>query len=142
MRYLSACCILFLLLTGCDQKAHPSAAVVPPTPSAAQPPAPTPTPLSEVGRFVIVHSPQTERDTVLLDTETGQTWQLTQLQDLNGEPIVWEPMSRMDTADDWDKVIAQYGKKPQPGRTVTGSVTAGAVAEPPTGESSAAASQQ
>ena len=29
-----------------------------------------------VGRFIIVHSPEIERDTTLLDTATGRTWQL------------------------------------------------------------------
>lgn len=144
MRCLIACCIPFLLLAGCDQKPQSGVAVAQPPPSAAQPPTPAPTPPSEVGRYVIVHSPHIESDTVLLDTETGLTWQLEQLTDLKGEPTVWMPMNRMDTPEDWNRVIAQYGEKAQPRQTVTGNTAAGAgvVAGPPASEPSAAASQQ
>lgn len=40
------------------------------------------------GRYQIVISPFTERNTYLLDTETGAVWQLQALTTLNGEPLV------------------------------------------------------
>jgi hypothetical protein len=61
---------------------------------AAVQPAPKP---SEVGRYVIVHSPQVERDTVLLDTLTGRTWVETEITDLPGKPVVWEPMPQLNS---------------------------------------------
>ena len=40
------------------------------------------------GRYEIVHSPHLERDTMLLDTETGRTWGLVIEKD---DSYAWEP---------------------------------------------------
>ena len=50
----------------------------------------------QVGRYIIVHSPQVERDTVLLDTGSGKTWSRVGLSSINGSPPGWEPMPRTD----------------------------------------------
>jgi hypothetical protein len=68
---------------------------------------PTPT----LGRYQIVMSPHNARDTFLLDTETGRVWQLTVMTYLNGEPAVWDLMPRIDTTEDHDKVVGDYGPK-------------------------------
>jgi hypothetical protein len=64
------------------------------------------------GRFQIVISPLTARDTFLLDTETGRVWQMTQLSFLIGEPVVWDLMPRIDSDDDYAKVVNTHGRKP------------------------------
>ena len=68
--------------------------------------------LTTIGRYVVVHSPHVESDTVLLDTATGRTWTLTELTYVNGEPVVWEPVKQMNTPADQTAVEAQYVKKP------------------------------
>lgn len=42
-------------------------------------------------RYVIVHSPHMQRDTQLLDTTTGRTWQLVEDKDKN---LVWQEVER------------------------------------------------
>ena len=64
------------------------------------------------GRYQIVISPFTERNTYLLDTETGAVWQLQALATLNGEPLVWNLMPRVDNDDDMARIVSQFGKKP------------------------------
>ena len=64
------------------------------------------------GRYQIVISPFTERNTFLLDTETGAVWQLQDLATLNGEPLVWNLMPRADNDDDMARIISRFGKKP------------------------------
>jgi hypothetical protein len=49
---------------------------------------------SEVGRYTIIHSPQIERDTMLLDTETGDTWQLVQTSK-DGD-LAWQSVKKSD----------------------------------------------
>ncbi|HEX7856254.1 MAG TPA: hypothetical protein VF489_09065 [Sphingobium sp.] len=66
------------------------------------------------GRFVIVHSPHVQRDTVLLDTATGKTWQLQSAAFREGEPEVWEPMTRMDNAAEVAELNRYNPPKPQP----------------------------
>jgi hypothetical protein len=64
------------------------------------------------GRYQIVISPFTERSTYLLDTETGAVWQLEALATLNGEPLVWNLMPRVDTDADMADIVSRFGKKP------------------------------
>lgn len=64
------------------------------------------------GRYQIVISPFTERNTFLLDTETGAVWQLEVFNTLNGEPLVWNLMPRVDNDDDMARLVARLGKKP------------------------------
>ncbi len=51
-------------------------------------------PVGVPGRYVIVHSPHVQRDTVLLDTLTGKTWQLQRNSDRDAD--VWVPLARED----------------------------------------------
>jgi hypothetical protein len=73
--------------------------------------APTVTP-QLYGRYQIVISPFSERNTYLLDTETGAVWQLQAFNSLNGEPLVWNLMPRVSNDDDMARVVSQFGKKP------------------------------
>jgi hypothetical protein len=71
----------------------------------------TPPATSQVGRFVIVHSPQIERDTVLLDTVTGKTWTQVELTDLEESPTAWEPMARRDDEGEMAILRARHPPK-------------------------------
>jgi hypothetical protein len=68
---------------------------------------------SEVGRYVIVHSPHIERDTILLDTVTGRTWELESLTYLNDDPDAWEPVPQLNSQSDRDAIAALDGRKPK-----------------------------
>ena len=65
-----------------------------------------------VGRYVIIHSPIVERDTMLLDTVTGRTWQLVEETDLNDGPLAWSPVPQLNTKEDMDALIKKHGFKP------------------------------
>ncbi|MEO7027526.1 MAG: hypothetical protein ABI056_08230 [Caulobacteraceae bacterium] len=54
----------------------------------------------QIGRFVIVHSAEVERDTILLDTATGRTWSRVQVDDLTDEPAAWDPMPQLNSNAD------------------------------------------
>jgi hypothetical protein len=102
------------VLTGCNQ---------PPPSGAAEASDDT----GDTGRFVIVHSPQVERDTILLDTETGRTWQQVTVSDAANEPTVWVPIPEMNGPKDWSALYAQHPAKPAPTETpVEGNPFAGA----------------
>ena len=75
-----------------------------------QEPATDPIPQT-VGRFVIVHSPQVERDTVLLDTATGKTWVATEETYLKGDPVVWLPMPQLNTSAETEHFDAAHEPK-------------------------------
>lgn len=59
-----------------------------------------------VGRYTIIHSPQTERDTMLLDTTTGDTWQLVTMGKDESDGMGWQFVGKIDQPPPWDK----YGK--------------------------------
>lgn len=58
--------------------------------------APSPSSEEHPGRYQLVINPNGRVDTFLIDTETGKTWQRTQLTDLEGEPEVWLYRDRID----------------------------------------------
>ena len=64
-----------------------------------------------IGRFTIVHSPHVQRDTVLLDTATGKTWQLVEFSFLEDEPVGWAPMSRQDNNQEWASLTFNHSEK-------------------------------
>lgn len=68
--------------------------------------------LQSHGRYQIVISPFTERDTYLLDTETGTVWQLQPFDSLNGDPLVWNLMPRVNNDDDMARIVSRFGTKP------------------------------
>ena len=76
------------------------------------PPAPAPK-ASEVGRYVIIHSPQAERDTILLDTVTGRTWSRVEVTDLVDEPPAWDPMPQLNSPQDIEAFAGIHGRKPK-----------------------------
>lgn len=66
-------------VSGCDKLGSASAPVGPP-----------------VGRWSIVHSPHVQRDTMLLDTATGDTWQLVQLGRADSDGLGWQYVGKLD----------------------------------------------
>lgn len=79
MRYRPLFLLAALLLAGCDQLA--------PRPAKNETP---------VGRFTIVHSPHIQLDTMLLDTSTGETWQLVTKDKNEDSELTWQ---RVEMAD-------------------------------------------
>ncbi len=69
-------------------------------------------PVGAPGRYVIVHSPHVQSDTVLLDTATGKTWQLTQDNSREGSPTAWAPMARIDNMGEMQQFVKDYPRKP------------------------------
>jgi len=61
-------------------------------------------------RFQIAFSPHAARDTFLLDTTTGRVWQLTSFSYLDGEPVAWDLMTRIDNKDDFGRFIQEHSK--------------------------------
>jgi hypothetical protein len=64
-----------------------------------------------VGRYVIVHSPQAERDTILLDTATGRTWSRVQVTDVNDQPPAWDPMPQLNSTADLEALQKVHGAR-------------------------------
>src|SRR4051794_30948686 len=54
----------------------------------------------QAGRFQIVMHPTIRADQYLLDTVTGQVWQLTSFSSLKSEPTAWSYMTRIDNGSD------------------------------------------
>ncbi len=52
------------------------------------------------GRFQIVMRDGLRADTFLLDTQEGMVWQMTQYTDVEGQPVLWLIMKRLDTEAD------------------------------------------
>ena len=65
-------------------------------------------PVGGSGRYVIVHSPHIQRDTVLLDTVTGKTWQMQTDSSREGDPVVWTPLARTDNLAE----VVEHNRKP------------------------------
>ena len=79
----AAAALLALIATSCNQAA-------PPTPSQSIVP--------QIGRWTIIHSPQIESDTMLLDTTTGDTWQLVKLEKDVSMGLGWQFIGKIDQA--------------------------------------------
>lgn len=77
-----------LILTSCDQ---PGRSGVRSNSDLAAPPT-----LVPVGNHAIIHSPQVERDTMLLDTVTGDTWQLVKIGKTDNSGMGWEFVPKID----------------------------------------------
>jgi hypothetical protein len=45
---------------------------------------------------------------MLLDTKTGRTWQLTEMGDLEGSPLAWQEVWRLDTPENWQAILAVH----------------------------------
>jgi hypothetical protein len=70
--------------------------------------APVTTP-ADNGRFIVVHSPHTEKDVILLDTRTGDSWYLLEYSDLVGHPSVWKAMPQINSPEDEQRLIDAVG---------------------------------
>ncbi len=71
-------------------------------------------PVGGSGRYVIVHSPHIQSDTMLLDTATGKTWQLTKYTDREGEPVAWDPVARTDNPAEMQELRRIFPPKSKP----------------------------
>jgi len=49
------------------------------------------------GRFVIFFSPLARADAYLVDTESGRVWSQVTFTDVEGDPKVWVPQTRVDS---------------------------------------------
>jgi photosystem II stability/assembly factor-like uncharacterized protein len=76
-----------------------------------------------IGRYVIVHSPHLERDTMLLDTATGQTWTLISVTDVKGNPLVWDRVRQMNTDEDWSNLIQKHGSTSNAARSANAALS-------------------
>ena len=109
MRHAFALTVLIVLTSGCDQTDTTGNSQLglensaQPVPEGGQPPQRADQ-AGEIGRFVIVHSPHVENDTVLLDTVTGKTW--LQVENASRAAILWEAMPRSDNTaemESWEQ---------------------------------------
>lgn len=62
-------------------------------------------------RFQILFNPNARADTFLLDTQTGKVWQLAKFSDIEGEPVVWNHMERIDDDKQLYQFVLQHGVK-------------------------------
>ncbi len=60
---------------------------------------------------MIVHSPQVERDTILLDTATGQTWQQGQMTAFTSDPLAWVPFPQLSAQADYDALALDHPRR-------------------------------
>lgn len=66
------------------------------------------------GRFQIIMHPNIRADQYLLDTATGQVWQLIKFTSLQGEPEAWRFMARLDNqAELMNFFMSRPNKKPE-----------------------------
>lgn len=66
------------------------------------------------GRYQIFFGSHARADQYLVDTVTGRIWQKTQYSDLEGEPEVWMPLTRIDNNDEFNAWAKQQTRKPKP----------------------------
>ena|SRR5947209_1615795 len=69
---------------------------------------------NQIGRYQIISSNLAVKFTFLLDTVTGQVWQFAKYTDVNGDPELWEPMMRVDSAAALTELINAKGIKQKP----------------------------
>jgi hypothetical protein len=60
---------------------------------------------AQPGRYQIVMHPTFRGDQYLLDTMTGQIWQLVTFTTLQGEPMAWKYMNRIDNPSDYNAFV-------------------------------------
>lgn len=52
------------------------------------------------GRYAVIQNPNSPRNTILLDTSTGRSWLLQEYSSRDGEPLVWNPILRLDNSQE------------------------------------------
>ena len=105
MRLILASSIL-IALSATDSAREGSVGAVPPSHA----------PMAIEGRYRIYQSPITTRDTFLLDTATGAVWQLRQYTFLQGDPLAWDPLPRLDSEAARATFIQGFRRKAPPQR--------------------------
>ena len=71
-------------------------------------------PAPEIGRFAIVTSQFASRPGLfLLDTTTGQVWELIHYGDVQFEPDIWTPMDKYETREDMLRYLDALNKVPK-----------------------------
>lgn len=103
---LVALALLTACLFGCER-------LVPTGGTRANSTAPAAAGIPQAGRYVIVHSSEVERDTILLDTATGRTWSRVEVGDLTDEPPAWEPMPQLNSNADLAALRDRHPPKDQ-----------------------------
>lgn len=73
--------------------------------------APRPELSRQPGRYQIVMHPTFRADQYLLDTVTGQVWQLVTFSSLQGEPVAWRFMTRLDNQADMSAFVLSRQSK-------------------------------
>ena len=63
---------------------------------------------------MIVHSPHTEADVMLLDTATGRAWQQMTYGNLEGQPEVWLAVPQINDQHDRDNLVRDHPIKASP----------------------------
>lgn len=53
-----------------------------------------PEPVDPVGRYTIIYGPHVQRSTMLIDTQTGRTWNLVTTGDDENAGYAWEPVPK------------------------------------------------
>lgn len=95
MRAVLLLTVASLTIMGCDKlKPAPSPAAASNSPYTVEEPQKPLAPV--VGRYTIIHSPEVERDTMLLDTATGDTWQLVNLGKGDKSGLGWQFTGKID----------------------------------------------
>ena len=102
---LVAVCAAIVFLGGCEPSPDRTQKTQPPNTAAMT---------SETGRYQIVFSPHVRADTFLLDTKTGEIWQMQVRADLTGEPTTWERMLREDNSTDEKDLEGSFPPKQKP----------------------------
>jgi hypothetical protein len=67
-----------------------------------------------VGRYTIIHSPQVERDTMLLDTVTGDAWQLVSMGKTDDAGMGWQFVGKIDQPPKWEDLSPTPPKQAAP----------------------------
>ena len=80
---------------------------------AAQPSAPVRSVSADVGRYQLVINPQIRADTFLLDTATGRIWTPGRELEYVGDPRVWEPETKVDSAAQLSAFLSTQTLKPK-----------------------------
>jgi hypothetical protein len=80
---------------------------------------PKPDASEQPGRYQIIMHPTFRADQYLLDTATGQIWQLQKFGTLQGEPEAWKFMTRLDNQTDYMSFIMSRPNKKLEGSSET-----------------------
>lgn len=78
-----------IIILGCACSLYAQTGTMRPVPSAAQ-----------IGRYQLFSESSVPGFIFLLDTSTGRIWKMQRVEQLPGNPVVWEPQLRFETYDE------------------------------------------